>query len=161
MARHESEREDLLREAAALRERVELELPGGGATVVAGFRDSGALSVYFGGDTAIHFDESRRVRRAFCDGLLYRSQGQTLAQLTRVRTEAATELRRHDLLPDELHAFLERLRCSLQSLVDALQAGTARCVASVPPQSDLRPRLLAFLQAAIEPGLQLSPPIKR
>ncbi len=66
MARDESSREDLLREATALVERIEL-VPH--ATdpliaasdlfdkhIVAGFRRDGALSVFFGEDPVYHFN---------------------------------------------------------------------------------------------------------
>ena len=47
MARQEQEREDLLREAVALVERIEVQTAREQGTVVIGFRRDGAASVYF------------------------------------------------------------------------------------------------------------------
>ena len=84
MARQEVDREDLIAEAVALRRRIELALPGCDNPVVAGYRSTGALSLYFGADPVYQFDERGRLRRAFVGGHLYRTQGTTLAELTRV-----------------------------------------------------------------------------
>lgn len=161
MARQESDREDLLREATALRNRVELTIPALNEPIVAGFRDENRLSVYFGTNLAAHFDGDHCLRRAFFAGCLYRSQGHTLARLSRVRTSAETELRRHDLLPDELRAFLGRLRTALGELEAALAARTERVIGQVPVDQDIRPRLLEFLAVASRPGIQLSNAIKK
>ena len=70
MARDESDREDLLREATALVERIEL-APADAADdehIVAGFRRDGALSIYFGADPVYHFNSAGELRRAYCDG---------------------------------------------------------------------------------------------
>jgi hypothetical protein len=153
MARHEADREDLMREATALRERVELEVPHETEPVVAGFRQAGRLSLYFGQDPAFHFDPEGGLRRAFCGGDLYRSQGTTLARLRRQRTPHATNLVRHDLTPDELDAFLRQMRSRLQRLLAALQSGTARIRERFPPEADLLPRLSEAISRAIPGGL--------
>src|SRR5713226_9555672 len=106
MARYESDREDLMAEATALRERVELEVPGEAEHFVAGFRDDGRWSIYFGADPVYHFDANGGLRRAFVAGDLYRSQARTLARLIRTRTQSEVQLVRHDLDPDELEQFL-------------------------------------------------------
>lgn len=141
MARHEADREDLMREATALRERVELDVPGEAESVVAGFRQDGRLSLYFGQDPAFHFDAQGGLRRAFCGGDLYRSQGSTLARLRRERTPQATDLVRHDLTPEELDAFQRQMRDRLEKLLAALQSGTVRILARFPPEADLLARL--------------------
>ncbi len=148
MARHEADREDLMAEATALRERVELELPGESEHVVAGFRDNGGCSIYFGPDPVFHFDDGGGLRRAFVAGDLYRSQEKTLARLTRTRTGSAVHLVRHDLDPAELTRFIAGMRDHLQRLDDALAGGAARVVQQVPADQDFRPRLLAVLSLA-------------
>ena len=97
MALHETHREDLFAEATALVRRIELRVPGEPHPVVAGCRASGAWSVYFGPDPCYHFDEQGRLRRAFVDDRLYRTQGNTLAQLSRKRHADNVELSRIDL----------------------------------------------------------------
>src|SRR5262245_3342321 len=106
MSRHESDREDLMAEATALRERIALQLGGETEHVVLGFRDNGGWSLYFGSDPVFHFDAAGGLRRAFVDGELYRSQGTTLARLTRTRTDREVQLVRHDLSQGELEEFL-------------------------------------------------------
>ncbi len=84
MARDEQDREDLLREATALVERVELAPTDNeaGEHIVIGFRAGGAASVYFGGDTAYHFNSDGELRRAYADGLLYKAD---IGRLTSTR----------------------------------------------------------------------------
>jgi hypothetical protein len=161
MARHESDREDLMREATALVRRVELHVPGEPEPVVCGFRADGRLSIYFGTDPVYHFDASGRLRRAFAAGDLFRSQGTTLARLTRVRQPARTELRRHDLHPDELALFLRTAHARLGSLATALDRCGTRVLRCVPDPAgrildDLRSTLASILQAQV----RLAPRIK-
>ncbi|MEX0702920.1 MAG: hypothetical protein WD069_12560 [Planctomycetales bacterium] len=161
MARDESDREDLLREATALGRRAEFRLPGEPDTVTAGLRNDGRLSIWFGSDPAYHFDAEGRLRRAFVEGRLYRTQGTTLARLTRVRMPGATEMRRHDLDPDELADFIRRMRDRLARFAAALADGQAALLRSVPADDDafvrdLRERLAAILAApaALAPAIR-------
>ncbi len=64
MARHEEEREDLMRDAKALVDRIELVVPGFEEPVVVGFRTNGAASFYFGQDAVYHFNSQLELRRA-------------------------------------------------------------------------------------------------
>ena len=148
MARHKADREDLMADATALRERVELELPGEAEHVVAGIRDNGWLAIYFGTDPVYHFDDGGGLRRAFVAGDLFRSQGGTLARLTRTRTGSEVHLVRHDLDAAGLERFLAGMRDRLERLHDALAGGSARVVQQVPAVRDLRPRLISALSDA-------------
>ncbi|HEX6986957.1 MAG TPA: hypothetical protein VF170_16385, partial [Planctomycetaceae bacterium] len=132
MARHEADREDLLAEATALVRRAELALPGSPEPVVAGFRRDGGLSVYFGGDPAYHFDPAGRLKRAYRGGRLYRTQGETLAELTRDRTATETALLRRDLTPEETESFLTEMSVRLALLGAAVERGEARVGRRVP-----------------------------
>ena len=67
MARNEADREDLMREAVALTERVELFVPGFEELITIGFRSNGAMSIFVGQDPVYQFDPSGRLRRAFAD----------------------------------------------------------------------------------------------
>jgi hypothetical protein len=151
MARHEADREDLMAEATALHERVELELSGEAEHVVAGFRAGGGCSIYFGPDPVFHFDVDGSLRRAFVAGDLYRSQRTTLARLTRTRTAREVNLVRHDLNPAELERFLAGMRAQLERLHDALAGGSARVLQQFPADVDVPARLLELLSAA-RPG---------
>jgi hypothetical protein len=148
MARQDSDREDLMAEATALRERVEFEVPGEAEQVVAGFRGDGRWSIYFGSDPVYHFDANGGLRRAFVAGDLYRSQARTLARLTRMRTQSAVQLVRHDLDPGELDRFLTEMTEHLDRLHAALEHGMAHIVRQVPVDAVLIPRLTRELGAA-------------
>lgn len=169
MARVEHDREDLLREATALRERAALVVLGFAEPVTCGFRSSAAdqsaepsnWSVYFGADPVYHFDSGGRLRRAFADGFLYRSQGTTLARLDRVRTVRETILSRHDLSAEECAEFLTRMQDVLRKLANALTENKVAVQAQVPEDFDLRPKLLMVLQAVLNEPPRLAPQMKR
>jgi hypothetical protein len=148
MARHEADREDLMAEATALRERAELALPDEVEHLVAGFREEGRFSLYFGSDPVFHFDTVGALRRAFVGGDLYRSQAPTLARLTRTRTGSAVNLARHDLDAQELERFLAEMRGRLDRLLTALNSGAALVIQQIPAESELLPRLIAAVDRA-------------
>jgi hypothetical protein len=160
MARHEADREDLMREATALVRRCELQVPGLRENVIAGLRAGGGLSIYFGPDPVYHLDEASRLRRAYAGGSLYRRQGTTLARLERNRTAAATELIRHDLDGAELAEFRAELCRRLELLADSLRAGNVVLLNSVPQGDDLRPELLERIERFLAAGAPLAPCIK-
>ena len=152
MSRNESDKEDLIREATALVQRAEYAFvhenhsdeeartsatehnsgntstSGDPATsnarlVTAGFRRDGSLSIYFDQDPFYQFDSEGRLRRALEAGDLFRSQQDTLARLTRVRSDTQTTLQRTDLSCAELDRFRERLQAAVTAFRDGLQDG--------------------------------------
>lgn len=121
MAREESDREDLMREAVALNRRMEIGVVGSVEPIVLGFRDStGWFSIYFGQDPVYTWDAAGQLRRAYEGGCLFRTQGATLARLERMRSENAVELVRHDLDAAECERFLQRMQARLAELSDVL-----------------------------------------
>ncbi len=157
--RLEVDREDLMREATALRERAEFRVPHEPETVIAGYRNSGSLSVYFGPDPCFHFDAAGGLRRAFVGGDLLRTQGQTLARLRRLRTGGTVELRRHDLSADELETFLRNARTRLTALLNGLQSADIKCLQEIPQDAHLAERLVSDLSQIVAGPLSLAPPI--
>ena len=160
MARDESPREDLLREATALVERVELGPAGGemhstssasasslsGANhIVVGFRASGALSVFFGEDPVYQFNAAGQLRRAFCDGLLYKAARGRLVSLRRERRPDAVQLIRCELTDDEHEAFVSRMQDWLRELSRELGRGAYTVVGQVPQDVDVLSRVRAWL----------------
>jgi hypothetical protein len=162
VARIELDREDLMRDAAALRQRVELLVDGFSEPVFAGFKSNGSLSVYIGQDPVYQFDRDGRLRRAYAAGLLYRTQGTTLATLRRERTETETVLVRRDLSVAQCEAFLAEMRDTLGSLLESLQSGRFTVQAMIPETGgvlfELKESLVSIL-ANSEAGL--APRIKR
>ena len=146
MTRTESDREDLIREAVALSPRAELLTPGCDRPVTVGFRDKTALSLFFGQDPVYQFDQAGRLRRAFVDGLLYRSQRSTLAQLERVRTAERTFLSRIDLTETRLNQFRAAMTGRITNLLDTLQDGGCTIQRKQPADAEITPLLLASLR---------------
>lgn len=157
MARQESDREDLMREATALQRRAEFRVAGFADTVIAGYRRDGALSIYFGPDPCYHFDRSGRLRRAFIRGHLYRTQGDSLSRLTRVRTAKLVELQRHDLTAAELAQWLADVSAELRRLHAALP--DAVCLQEVPINGDMQASLSLALASLLQSPVRLAPPI--
>lgn len=133
MSRQEADREDLYQEIRALTPRAEIQIDPEGEIVTAGSRAAtGGWSIYFGADPAYHFDASGGLRRAYAEGLLYRTQGATLARMKRQRTAAEVQLVRHDLSEAEVTAFIGAMRGRLRSLRDAVQQGRAKVLRQEP-----------------------------
>lgn len=156
MTRREADREDLLAEAVALVRRVEFTLPEREESVVCGFRRDGGLSVYLGQDPAFHFDAEGRLRRAYHRGKLYRTQGSTLAEMTRERSDAETTLVRRDLPPERLAEFLDNMRTALRTVQTAIAEDRVSVTRQVP-EDDVE--LLKDVEESLERILNTGPPL--
>ena len=123
--------EDVMKEAVSLIKRIECQYASRVEPVVLGFNQHGWLFVYFGSDPMYRFDEQGRLRRAFVNGMLFRTTGETLAMMERHSSRNQTDpqrnsnsyLLRRDLSPDELDAFRRRLRFELEDLRIGLDQG--------------------------------------
>jgi hypothetical protein len=146
MARQESDREDLLREATALIERAELALDGESEPVTVGFRRDGSLSVFFGGDPVYQFNAAGQLRRAFSGGLLYKAERGRLVELRRERTATEVALVRRELSEQESADFLNAAHSRLTRLSGLLAAGTFRITGQVPADRDVVSRVRQWLQ---------------
>ena len=145
MAREEQDREDLLAEATALVERVELRVGSFPAPLVVGFRRGGAASFFFGADPAYHFNSAGRLRRAFASGLLYKAERGQLVSLDRRRTSGEVQLVRHALDTEETRSFLASLSANLQVLREALSQGRFERLRQQPEEADVTGRVQAWL----------------
>jgi hypothetical protein len=149
MAREESSREDLLREATTLVERIELaqratesfRASDTDQHIVVGFRRDGALSIFFGEDPVYQFNAAGELRRAYRDGKLLKAVGGKLAALNRVRTQHETQLVRHDLTPDEQEAFEARMRDHLARFARAIGSDGFTIVGEMPAGADVLARV--------------------
>jgi hypothetical protein len=153
--------EDLMRELVALTERVELQGPALADRIVAGFHRDGRLSVYFGEDPYYQFDPDGRLRRALVDGRLFRTQGNGLAALTRVRSAEATELVRRDLDSAELEQFVGLMLESVGGLREALASGRLEVTRQVPSDASVVARLLGSIEVVLSAAGELAPAINR
>ena len=147
MARQESDREDQLRDATALVERIELAPHGSieAEHIVAGFRREGALSVYFGADPAYHFNPAAELRRAYIGGLLYKAQDRRLVSLERVRTTSEVQLVSHSLSDGAQSAILSAMRDRLFGLARQIDNNELSTVGQVPPEADVIGRVARWL----------------
>jgi hypothetical protein len=168
MARNEADREDLMAEAVSLLKRIEFHDASQTQPVVAGLNTFGWLFVYLGQDTMYRFDELGRLRRAFVDGLLYRTEGRTLAVLQRQRSSSAgasaaamkSELLRKDLTVDELNIFQQRTRHELKELCDGMT--TAAILRQVPEGIDgVKDEIQHAVRRALDTDEFLAPPLVR
>ena len=146
MSRSESDREDLLREATALVERIELQLPGYDEPIVIGFRRDGSASFFFGADPVYQFNSAGELRRAYAGGLLYKAEAGRLVSLRRERSATETALIRHELTPAETTALLAGLTGHFERLRAAFQNDAHQVHREVPAAANLSTRILAWLQ---------------
>lgn len=160
MATNESDREDLLAEAVSLIRRIEIKADGESDNLVIGFRTTGWLSIYFGQDLMYQFDEVGRFRRGYVDGLLYRTQGEAVAQLRRERSASETALVRLDLTGERLITFQCQVLEKVRSLRARLVAGQFTLLRQIGPD-DVATEVTAFLGVILSSPQFLAPTIKR
>ena len=159
MAQQEEDREDLLAEATALVERVELALSGLAEPVVAGFRRDGSFSVFFGASPVYQFNRLGKLRRAYVDALLYKAQAGRLYSLRRERTAQAVNLWRAELSDQAAEQFLATAIAALQSLHAAISSGQVTIAGQHPAEALVLPRVerwlsrLSTVEIADAPGL--------
>ncbi len=152
MARHELDREDLLREATALVERCELRVDSfPGFEVVAGFRRNGALSIYFGVDPVVQFDPQGRLRRGYWQGDLLKAEAGRLVRLQKQRTQAESLLVRSNLDPAEEGDILRVVQDQLTALSSDLTANHYQLIGQVPAGGDVVARLRRALELLPRP----------
>lgn len=158
MARNEQDREDLIAEASALVDRVELHGTlvddSEDRSVICGYRRTGYFSIYFGQDVHYQFDSEGCLRRAFIEPFLYRAQYGTLVQLERNRTAEQTQLLRQNLSDAESEAVILECHARLNSVVAALQdkrlsVVRAVCSGQTRTEQDLLQRIQATLSRVL------------
>jgi hypothetical protein len=171
MARRESDREDLIREATALVERIELAPRTKNQwaasstntsyidtqSIVVGFRSNGAASFYFDHDPVYQFNAARELRRAYCGGLLYKASRGGLVSLTRVRQAREVQLVSHELNDVETSVFLRRMASSLCELTEKIGTGEYVIAAQVPPGAGVLGRVVEWLNTYPGPTIAHSP----
>ena len=145
MAREQTDREDLLAEATALVERVEIRAEGFSKPIVMGFRGDGSWSVFFGAAPVYQFNSSAELRRAYADDLLYKAEQSRLVSLRRERRDDKVLLLRHELTGEETAEFLARASRDLNNLRVALSEDSYEETGRVPQDSDVVGRCKGFL----------------
>ena len=151
MARNELDREDLLREATALVQRVELAVTGQAGSIVVGFRRQGDGSIYLDADHVLQFNVRGELRRAFESGRLLKAEQGRLVELTRERTAADTTLWRRDLSHQEEAQLVTRMTDWLDGLIQALAADGYQVIGQAPADVDVVGRVRTWLTSLPRP----------
>ena len=134
MARDESDREDLLREATALVERAEFRFDARPGLFTAGFRRDGGLSLFFGADPVYQFNAAGELRRAFVAGELYKARSGRLVVMRRERTADQVLLVSHELSEQAKQTFLRDLGGQLDELRGAIEQACLYIIRQVPDE---------------------------
>lgn len=158
MARQESDREDLFAELSSFMPRWELQHVSGAGEVVLGERKDGRLAIYFGPDPGFHFDDQNRLLRSYWKGVLYRTQGETLARLIRQRSDTETTLLRTDLTPEEVGEFRRQLVKRLQTFQQELEHQEWRKLRDVGGSPERWDGVLVRIDSIIRNGGAFAPP---
>jgi hypothetical protein len=151
MSREEYDREDLLREATALVQRVELQLAGHPETWIVGFRRDGAGSLFVGSDLVFQFNAAHELRRAHVGGKLVKAERGRLVWLVRQRTDDEVQLVRSEFTAAETAELLAKLHRCCHDLRQQLDQSHCRVIGQVPADADLRARVLMWLAALPDP----------
>jgi hypothetical protein len=149
MARFSEDREDLMRDAVALVERMEIQL--GDQQIIIGFRQGGAGSIYIGQDPAYHFNSSNEFRRAIVSELLYKAEANRLVSLCRERDAAEVVLRRHVANAEDTTRFFDAFEAHRGAILRSLKDGTATTIAEIPAEGTLRHRTIGWLEKLLPP----------
>jgi len=150
MSEQEPAREDLIRTATALTERVELQVEGFDELLVIGFRRSSG-SIYVGEDPVYHFNGSGELRRAHWQGKLVKAEGGKLVALRRQREPGQANLLRHEWNTEETVAFLKQLQQCLEQLRSALEQQQYCVTRQVPEEQDVVAQCCQWLRSLPNP----------
>lgn len=148
MAREESDREDLIREATGLVARIEYQVDFVTEPVVVGFRRDGSISLFFGQARVYQFNAADELRRGYLDGHLLKAEHGRLVRLTRHRNETQVQLVRHGLSDAERDDFVAHATShikQLQSYIEANKAVVLRSVSSPDATTATEDRVAAWL----------------
>jgi len=151
VAREEQDREDLLGEATALVDRLELRLPGVADAVVVGFRAGGAASFFLGPEPVIQFNNGGQLRRAFIQGRLLKAEDGRWVELERRRLPDRVALVRHELSGEESDRLAAKFAARLRDLKTALLGRSYQIVGYVAVDAEdpaeLIRRIIAFIES--------------
>ena len=156
MARQEQAREDLLREATALVERIEIAFDDNRPHAVVGFRRDGAASIYFGEEPAYHFNARGELRRAYRDGQILKAERGCLVALARRGTETRIEMVGRLLSAEEAAVVIADLAARLTAFVQSLDASRFHGVGQVPATTDVLSRVRRLLNDLLAADIKIA-----
>ena len=134
MASEEFDREDLMREATGLIDRVEYRVDFIDDPIVFGFRRDGSVSIFFGQARVYQFNNQNELRRGYLDNQLYKAERGGLVRLTRNRSDNQVQLIRHELSASEQDSFVASAVEFISNFKREILLGTAVVSQSVSAQ---------------------------
>ncbi len=150
MARNEQPKEDLIRQATALVQRVAFQIDQLPITV--GFRNDGACSLFFDEEPVYHFNAANELRRAFDKGWI-KAEKRRLVRMVRQRTPTTVHLVSTPLTHEEQTAFLNDLKSRCNQLCDAIGSGKATEIRQHPPDANLLEQARQWMERLADPIL--------
>lgn len=158
MARNEQDREDLLREATALVERIEIQPRVMVATpdaapdsIVIGFRRDGCASFFFGVSPVWQFNRAGELRRGYYEGRLLKAERGRLIAMQRERHPDEVFLVREELSREQERLILEQAEMMLRELQALLAAARFTLVGQVPAEGNVCQQVQAWLEERPRP----------
>lgn len=152
MAREELEREDLLREATGLVDRMEVTVPWLDEPLVWGFRRNGAPSFFLGQNEVYQFTSDGEFRRGYLAGRLLKAEEGRMVFLHRERTDENTFLVRTEMDDAEHAAILQQMAEQLSRIQTSLERTDFQEVGRVQSQSeDVVSDVVAWLHKLPQP----------
>lgn len=148
MAQHEHDREDLLRDAVAMVDRIAWQSADQGE-VFFGRRKNGAVSIYFDQDPVYHFTSDRQLRRAFATGRLLKAEGGRLIEMHRQRPPGEVVLASRELDDQATAAFMREMDDRLRWLLTNLGNRQLPVVGQVTTRADFETECRDWLQATV------------
>ncbi len=146
MARHEADREDLMREAVALRQRILLS-SSKGQEIVIGFRADGSASIYVDQDPVWHFNRRGQLRRAFEAGQLIKAEAGRLHRMFRHREPNQVLLCSWPMSRDEQSAWVASVARTIRSLIEQWERGDLWVVQQIPAEEPVAQKALQLLRS--------------
>jgi len=156
VAREQQNREDLLGEATALVERIELSVAGMPESIVIGFRKNGSGCIYFGPDPVFQFNAAGQLRRAFVDGKKYAANKGRLVTLERDRAARSLQLQRSELSDSATDDFLATMQQKIALLQIEIAHDRYTVVGQVPKDADLTGRVRQWISILTSEPLEIA-----
>ncbi len=138
MARHETDREDLMREATALVNRVALRREGTSEETVIGFRTEGTLSIYFGTELVYQFNTDHELRRGYYKGCLLKANQRLLVSMRRNRESGSLQLLSTTWDSQQTQRFLEQVQLDLRQLAEEIRTQRSAVIDFVAFQQEVQ-----------------------
>ena len=133
--------EDLLADATALVHRAEIKIPPGSDPIVFGFRENGALSIFFDTEVVYHFNSRHHLRRVFLHGERYKAERGQLVCVRRIPGLRNVQLQSIPIEPPQLEHIFSVLDERLHRWHTMLNQGDYRIVNQISPGDDVVQRL--------------------